>query len=73
MADQQKDPGYLLAHVGPEVERLSKQHAWVQVCHKGQIVFAPVDLQKEGLRVLDVGCADGKSSSASKAHFSGMK
>ena len=66
MADhqqQEEDPQYLLAQTGKELERLAKQHAWVQKCLGGQIVFAPVDLQKPGLRVLDVGCADGKFSS----------
>jgi SAM-dependent methyltransferase len=61
MADQKEDPEYLLAHTGSELERLHKQHAWIQTCLKGQIVFAPVDLKKEGMKVLDVGCADGQS------------
>lgn len=59
MANQKDDPEYLLVQTGAELERLHKQHAWIQTCLKGQIVFAPVDLQKEGLKVLDVGCADG--------------
>jgi len=60
MSEQTKDPEYLLVNTGPELERLRKQHAWIQTCLKGQIVFAPVDLQKKGLKMLDVGCADGK-------------
>lgn len=60
MASQkQGDPEYLLAETGNELERLRKQHAWIQTCVKGQIVFAPIDLKKDGLKVLDVGCADG--------------
>ncbi|KAF4455778.1 hypothetical protein F53441_1977 [Fusarium austroafricanum] len=45
--------------ISREVERLQKQHAWVQRCLDNRIVFAPVRLDKEGLKVLDVGCADG--------------
>jgi 2-polyprenyl-3-methyl-5-hydroxy-6-metoxy-1,4-benzoquinol methylase len=59
MSDQTQDPDYLLAEVGDEVVRLQKQHAWIMRCLKDQIVFAPLDLKKEGLKVLDVGCADG--------------
>ncbi|KAJ4127863.1 hypothetical protein NW768_008143 [Fusarium equiseti] len=42
-----------------EVERLQKQYAWIQKCINNKLVFAPVKLDKEGLKVLDVGCADG--------------
>ncbi|RBR17261.1 hypothetical protein FVER53590_10787 [Fusarium verticillioides] len=45
--------------ISREVERLQKQHAWVQRCLDNKIVFAPIPLDKEGLRILDVGCADG--------------
>ena len=60
MAEKQEDPEYLLAHVGPEVERLTKQHNWIQKCLGGQIIFAPIDIKLENLRVLDVGCANGR-------------
>lgn len=60
MAGEQ-DPEYLLGATQREVERLTKQHTWIQTCLKGKIVFAPVDLQNPSLRVLDVGCADGES------------
>ncbi|KAM0425918.1 hypothetical protein ACHAPT_008856 [Fusarium lateritium] len=53
------DPQYLLNKTNREVERLQKQHAWIQRCLNNRIVFAPVDLNKQGLKVLDVGCADG--------------
>ncbi|KAJ4244315.1 hypothetical protein NW757_010674 [Fusarium falciforme] len=53
------EPQYLLKESNREVERLQKQHAWFQRCLNNQIVFAPVDLNKEELKVLDVGCADG--------------
>ncbi|KAK1758985.1 methyltransferase psoC [Echria macrotheca] len=59
MSNKQEEPKYLLANVGAEVDRLTKQHAWLQKCLDGQIVFGPVDLGKPDLRVLDVGCADG--------------
>ncbi|KAL6916765.1 hypothetical protein ACHAPO_006878 [Fusarium lateritium] len=42
-----------------EVERLQKQYAWVQRCIGNKIIFVPLPLDQEGLRVLDVGCADG--------------
>ncbi|CAI6081756.1 unnamed protein product [Clonostachys chloroleuca] len=54
-----EDQEYLLGQHGREVERLQKQHRWIQSCLKGKIVFAPVELDKSSLRVLDVGCADG--------------
>ena len=60
MAEQKQDPEYLLVNTGPELERLGKQHAWLMKTLKAQIVWAPVDTQKEGLKVLDVGCADGE-------------
>ena len=44
-----------------EVERLRKQYAWIQKCIDNKLAFAPVQLDKHGFRVLDVGCADGKS------------
>lgn len=59
----EKDPEYLLGETAREVERLRKQHAWLQICLKNKIVFAPIDLEKPGLRILDVGCADGESHS----------
>jgi 2-polyprenyl-3-methyl-5-hydroxy-6-metoxy-1,4-benzoquinol methylase len=51
---------YPLARSKREAERLHKQHVWQQICLNDQIVFAPVDLQKQGLKVLDVGCAEGR-------------
>ncbi|KAH8669167.1 S-adenosyl-L-methionine-dependent methyltransferase [Xylariales sp. PMI_506] len=59
MADGQSDPEYLLVRTEHELDRLRKQHRWLQLCNGGKIVFAPVDLKKQGLKVLDVGCADG--------------
>ncbi|KAF4471370.1 methyltransferase [Fusarium albosuccineum] len=53
------DDKYLFNETNSEVERLRKQHAWFQRCLNDRIVFAPVPLDKEGLKVLDVGCADG--------------
>ena len=54
----EKDPKYLLGQQR-ELERLKKQHEWQQKCYKGRIVFAPLDLKKPDLHVLDMGCADG--------------
>jgi 2-polyprenyl-3-methyl-5-hydroxy-6-metoxy-1,4-benzoquinol methylase len=55
-----EDSEYLRGTTQREVERLQKQHAWIQTCLKGRIAFAPIDLQDPKLRVLDVGCADGE-------------
>ncbi|CAJ0554695.1 Ff.00g132080.m01.CDS01 [Fusarium sp. VM40] len=45
--------------ISSEVDRLQKQHTWINHVLKNKIVFAPVPLDKEGLKILDVGCADG--------------
>ncbi|KAM5349386.1 hypothetical protein ACJ41O_005891 [Fusarium nematophilum] len=58
MTDETR-PQYLLNEANHEVERLQKQHRWIQRCLDDKIVFAPIQLDKPGLRVLDVGCADG--------------
>ncbi|KAJ2982102.1 hypothetical protein NQ176_g1615 [Zarea fungicola] len=58
MAETEKSQ-YLLGKIQSEAERLHRQHLWVQACLNNRIVFAPIDLQKPGLKVLDVGCADG--------------
>ncbi|KAL0939824.1 methyltransferase domain-containing protein [Colletotrichum truncatum] len=49
----------MVGDVQEELERLRIQHRWLQMCLKDKIVFAPVDLNKEGLKILDMGCADG--------------
>ncbi|KAJ4244744.1 hypothetical protein NW762_014320 [Fusarium torreyae] len=53
------DQEYLLVDTSQEVKRLQQQHAWFQRCLENKIVFAPIQMDKEGLRILDVGCADG--------------
>jgi ubiquinone/menaquinone biosynthesis C-methylase UbiE len=65
-----KDPEYLLGETKREVERLQKQHAWHKLCLGDKLVWAPVDLQKPGLKVLDVGCADGTLLRDLKQHVS---
>lgn len=62
MPTEEQDVDYLFGEAGDtrrEVERLQKQHAWVQTCLKGKLVFAPVNLKTEGIKILDMGCADG--------------
>ncbi|KAF4944787.1 hypothetical protein FSARC_14585 [Fusarium sarcochroum] len=54
-----EDTKYLLGDNAREIERLQKQHIWIQKSHDNKIVFAPIQVTKDGLRVLDVGCADG--------------
>ncbi|KAK3312446.1 S-adenosyl-L-methionine-dependent methyltransferase [Apodospora peruviana] len=58
-SEQQQDQEYLFALAESELKRLSMQHAWIQKCLDNQLIFAPVNLRKPGLKVLDVGCADG--------------
>lgn len=55
-----QDSAYILEESRREVERLQKQHTWINGYLEGRIVFAPVDLSNPKLKVLDVGCADGK-------------
>ncbi|KAH8884134.1 S-adenosyl-L-methionine-dependent methyltransferase [Thozetella sp. PMI_491] len=59
MAEQQQDHEYMLAGIATELERLGKQHRWMLKTCNGKLIFAPVDLKKDGLKVLDIGCADG--------------
>ncbi|KAF6829126.1 methyltransferase domain-containing protein [Colletotrichum plurivorum] len=57
---QQQSP-YLtmIGDAEAELERLRIQHRWLQMCLGDRIAFAPVDFKKDGLKVLDMGCADG--------------
>ncbi|OLN96126.1 hypothetical protein CCHL11_03235 [Colletotrichum chlorophyti] len=48
-----------VSDVQVELDRLRIQHCWIQTCLNERIAFAPVDLKKPGIKVLDVGCADG--------------
>src|SRR5258707_44735 len=57
LEDQAQDKYYLDSE--NDLERLRKQHEWIEFCLKGKLVFAPIDLQKEDMMILDVGCADG--------------
>ena len=62
--NQEEKPEYSpAAYAKREIERLQKQHAWIRNCLGGKIVFAPVDLKQEGLKVHDIGCADGEDYS----------
>ncbi|KAK1674035.1 methyltransferase [Colletotrichum godetiae] len=57
----QADNQYLamVGDVQAELTRLQVQHHWIQMCLKDKIVFAPVDTKKDGIKILDMGCADG--------------
>lgn len=44
----------------PEQVRLEDQHETVLYAMGGQALYAPVDLSKPGLRILDSACANGK-------------
>lgn len=56
-----------------EVERLQKQHTWVQRCLDNKIVFAPMTLDKEGLKILDVGCANGNTQTVKEINLINRK
>jgi hypothetical protein len=43
-----------------EQVRLEFQHETILNSMGGKILYAPVDLSKPGLRILDSGCANGK-------------
>lgn len=60
MSSEDKTDYSPAAYAKKEIERLQKQHAWIRTCLDNKIVFAPIDLQKPDLKVLDVGCADGE-------------
>ncbi|KAK0375379.1 methyltransferase [Colletotrichum limetticola] len=49
----------MVGDVQAELTRLQVQHRWIQMCLKDKIVFAPVNTTNGGLRILDMGCADG--------------
>ena len=56
-----EEPEYSPAsNANREIERLQKQHAWMRKCLDGKFIFAPIDTKKPDLKVLDIGCADGK-------------
>ncbi|KAK7440935.1 methyltransferase [Colletotrichum acutatum] len=59
----QVDNQYLamVGDVQAELTRLQVQHRWIQMCLKDKVVFSPVDTAKDGLKILDMGCADGIS------------
>ena len=45
-----------------EIQRLTLNHELFRVAY-GQLIQAPIDMSKPGLRILDSGCADGKLNS----------
>ncbi|KZL69558.1 methyltransferase domain-containing protein [Colletotrichum incanum] len=59
--NDQSDNSYLamVGDIQAELTRLQVQHRWIQMCLKNKIVFAPIDLTKDRLKILDMGCADG--------------
>ncbi|KXJ94821.1 S-adenosyl-L-methionine-dependent methyltransferase [Microdochium bolleyi] len=56
---QEEDAEYLFGDTGNEVGRLQRQHKWLVATLGGKVFFAPVDTDREGMKVLDMACADG--------------
>ena len=60
-ANPTKDLDYFLAQNPTEVERLGYQHEIIKDFMGGKLVLAPVNLETEGLHILDTATADGPS------------
>ncbi|OHW89443.1 methyltransferase domain-containing protein [Colletotrichum incanum] len=62
--NDQSDNSYLamVGDIQAELTRLQVQHRWIQMCLKNKIVFAPIDLTKDRLKILDMGCADAQGN-----------
>jgi SAM-dependent methyltransferase len=52
---------YMLPHHAQEIERLHRQHLFMNTTTGGQLLVVPAIQEKKSLRVLDSGAADGKS------------
>lgn len=57
MAEEQSE--YLLGDTSGEIQRLTIQHGIFKHGMKGKMVYAPIDLSKPNLSILDPACADG--------------
>ena len=58
--DEDQSKTVIKNSVDEEVARLTLQHSVVKDAMGGKLLFAPLDLNKPGLRILDSACADGK-------------
>lgn len=52
---------YMLPHHVQEIERLRRQHHFMNTTTSGQLLVVPNIKEKKSLRVLDSGAADGMS------------
>lgn len=57
---------YMLPHHQTEIERLKRQHEFVKSSTDNELLGFPLAISKSELRVLDSGCADGKSLTLAK-------
>lgn len=57
--DSGSDPPYLLGDYTGEVDRLTKQHAFIKAGMNDTLVIAPINLTQPNLRILDSATADG--------------
>lgn len=49
---------YVMGHDNTELKRLTAQHEWIKAS-TGSLLHCPVNMKKEGMRILDSGTADG--------------
>lgn len=52
---------YMLPHHQQEIDRLTRQHRFMNSTTGGQLLITPNIKEKKELRVLDCGAADGKA------------
>jgi len=62
LMDGEKTEEYILAEDTEELTRLTDQHMLITDHLDGKLVLAPMDLEQDGLRILDSATADGKSA-----------
>jgi Methyltransferase domain len=60
---------YMLPHQQTEIDRLQRQHRFMKSSTDGVLMTVPLPWKHEKLRLLDCGCADGRSTSLTCSHF----
>lgn len=64
MAPDSQEQQYAMAQDPEELGRLTLQHQLLKAEMGQALVFPPIDFRGEALKVLDSGCANGKSLQA---------
>lgn len=60
---------YMLPHHAQEIERLNRQHRFMNTTTDGKLLVVPVINQQKSLRVLDSGAADGMNHYYAKGNL----